>query len=460
MYELKIGTVSDSIALIGDTLAAPFRGGILSSSEPVASPSPAEGKTGDGAITEVYALALEGDPASLAAALSHLQALLNQAATYTRRGLGQPVYLFATPIQGEPQCTSLVLAGSLSPLSSRKNPAPGGSSLSLPDRPQGSLGIALTLERYDYWEGSAAFLPLSNRSATRVTTGISVTNHLDADPGHDNYVEIAGADIQGDLPAAVTIDYTNTAAPGTSLLDSLILHMNAHSHPADFAPVYEASGVSDAACSSGSKSIVSVTPTDGQVLIWTVPDSQAALAAGNDFMLLLRLAAPLPAADVIFHASLSLSAYQLLETPWTLAPAGQGLIELGVLTLPPALAGVEAGPATLTLRLYAHTTGGSRSVELDFLYLAAMDAYRHLYRVGRLLYNDECIVDDGFTGQCYLETNATALVAPNYNAFGAQAFLTPGLTHRIGFFQAGAHNAEIDRPGWVHVQYKPRRSIL
>jgi len=89
-----------------------------------------------------------------------------------------------------------------------------------------------------------------------------------------------------------------------------------------------------------------------------------------------------------------------------------------------------------------------------------MDGYRRLTKIGRLLYVDECIVDDGFTGQCYLETNATALVAPNYNGFGQQPLLTPGLTHRIGFFQVGVNNAEIDRPGWVHVQYKPRKKVL
>ena len=440
MYELKLGTLDDQVAILGETVSAPFRGGALSPSTPQSLP-------GGGWTTEVYTLALEDSPGEIAAALSHLQALLTRAASYTAHGLGKPVYLFATACQGDPQVTSLVRSGAIAAL-------PGAAS-----RAQGSLGIALTLERRDYWEGAAAALPLTNRSATRVTTGIAVANHLDADANHDNYVEILGADIQGDLPAAVSIDYTN-ASPAAYLLDSLIVHLNANSSPAALAPVYEASGTADAACSGGSKAVISLTPTDAQVLAWTISADQVSCAAGNDFMLLLRLASPLPAADTIFHAALAISTYRLLETPPVLLPASQGILELGVLTIPPSLAGVQAGPASLSLRLYAHTTGGSRSVEVDFLYLAAMDAYRRLSRVGRLLYSNEAIVDDGFTNQCYLLTNASALVAPNYNAFGAQAYLVPGLTQRIGFFQVGAHNGEIDRPGWVHVQYKPRKRVL
>jgi hypothetical protein len=73
---------------------------------------------------------------------------------------------------------------------------------------------------------------------------------------------------------------------------------------------------------------------------------------------------------------------------------------------------------------------------------------------------DECIVDDGYTATSYLETNSNAYTAPNYNTLGNQFRLVPGLTQRIAFFQCGPNNAEIDRPGLVHVQYKPRKRQL
>lgn len=318
----------------------------------------------------------------------------------------------------------------------------------------------MTLNRLDFWEGPLTVLPLTNRTANRVTTGVAVVNHLDADAYHDNYVEILGSDILGDLPAATNVDYTN-ASVSTYQLDSLIMHLNAYSTPGTLTPVLEATGTADGSCSGGSKASAFVNTTDTAILNLNIQPAQALAAAGNDFMVILRLAATIPAADVLVHAFLTNIGWKLLDLPPVLLPASQGIIELGVLTIPPGINPLlESGPATIGFSIAAKTTTGSRTIYIDYVYLAAMDGYRHFNRVGRTLYYDECIVDDGFSGTCYLETNATALIAPNYNTFGAQFKLIPGITQRIGFLQVGAHVGEIDRPGWVHVHYKPRKRYL
>jgi hypothetical protein len=443
MYELKLGTDTDQIILLGETVAASWKGGVLKKST-----AGSQTSFDIGLVMDVYHLVLEDTPANISTALTHLQALLNQAANYNRHHTGKPVNLYATQVQGDTQYTSILRNGFYDPIT--------GSTA----RDQGSVGISLTFDRFDFWEGPSTIVPLSNRSANRATSGVAVVNHLDSGAYHDNFVDILGSDIGGDLPAAANMDYSNASAVAYSL-DSLIMHLNAYSAPTTFTPVYEGTGTADASCSGGSKASAFVNTSDISIFSFNILPAQALAAGGNDFMVLLRLAAPIPSADVIMHVYLANIGWMIFDLPPVLVPAGQGIIELGVLTLPPGINPLlEAGPATIGLTLSAKTTTGSRTIYIDYVYLAAMDGYRRFNRIGRTLYQDECIVDDGYGATCYLETNATALIAPNYNTFGAQFKLIPGIAQRIGFFQVGAHAGEIDRPGWVHIHYKPRKRYL
>lgn len=53
--------------------------------------------------------------------------------------------------------------------------------------------------------GTPAELSLTNGNGTDVTGGLRVYNHDDAGSGHDNWVEIDGADVSGDYPAKVKL---------------------------------------------------------------------------------------------------------------------------------------------------------------------------------------------------------------------------------------------------------------
>jgi len=70
--------------------------------------------------------------------------------------------------------------------------------------------VGVALMRHPDWYGAEAQLPLTNRNGTNNTSGLTVYTVNDSQAGKDNFVDITGADIDGDLPAPVRIEVTNT----------------------------------------------------------------------------------------------------------------------------------------------------------------------------------------------------------------------------------------------------------
>lgn len=88
MYELKLGTSTDQVTFLGETIAAPFRGGVLKQSSAGSSAA-----RDIGIVEEIYDILLEDTPANINTALASLQRIFNQAVSYNRRRFGKPVYL-------------------------------------------------------------------------------------------------------------------------------------------------------------------------------------------------------------------------------------------------------------------------------------------------------------------------------------------------------------------------------
>lgn len=125
MYELKLGTDTDQIIILGETVTAPWRGGVLKKST-----AGSQTAFDIGLVMDVYYLTLEDTPANIATALTHLQALLNQAANYNRHHTGKPVNLYATQAQGDTQYTTILKNGFYDLVTGT------------PAREQGSVGIS------------------------------------------------------------------------------------------------------------------------------------------------------------------------------------------------------------------------------------------------------------------------------------------------------------------------------
>ena len=92
------------------------------------------------------------------------------------------------------------------------------------ERQRHSQGVKLTLQREHAWEYADPYpVPLSNGNGSRVTAGLLVHNHLDATPGHDNFVEVTAADAPGDLPARLWIQLKHIHKSG-AVLGSVWIH--------------------------------------------------------------------------------------------------------------------------------------------------------------------------------------------------------------------------------------------
>ena len=120
------------------------------------------------------------------------------------------------------------------------------------------MDCRLIITRRHYWEGAEAELELSTSSLAAGTGGRSIYNHDDAGTGHDNWVQIAAAQVAGSLPAGARIEIY---CLGTSRTwRKIFVAHNALSDPAKFDHVLEAESrlsggtiTSEATVSNGNK---------------------------------------------------------------------------------------------------------------------------------------------------------------------------------------------------------------
>jgi len=158
-----------------------------------------------------------------------IEALLRQAEEYQKRHVGARVYVELDPGASGTVYRSEILSGKV-------------------EWPDDTLSmwwanrktrVVIAWTRRYYWEGPEIELPLTNGNGTNVTGGLTVYNHDDGDAGHDNYVQIAGADVGGVIPAPAKIRTLNTYNSSARSAQFFVAH-NAFSTPTSFAHILEA----------------------------------------------------------------------------------------------------------------------------------------------------------------------------------------------------------------------------
>lgn len=336
---------------------------------------------------------------------------------------------------------------------------------------QGRVLVSITVMREPFWEGPEAYLPLTNGNGVNVSTGINVYNCNDnsgASPNkRNNYVEITGANVTGDLPANCRIEATNKYV-GDNLGYLFIGHNT--TDPANFVQVLEAESAvggaaqADATCSNGQFNRVTLrNGIEERALKWTLPTATLNAAAGNFVHAIIRYA--LAPGDVRMKVQLEWNSTRLHTTPSVYPRDGFAtkLKDIGVFRLPPWLIG-QTGMDSIDLVLLAYQNSGfDSSIDVDFLALLPAENYRFLYTMGYGVAQDKRIVDDGITDTYYLDNGAGAnKIGIIQSGGGPQVQLIPGLTQRLYFWQAGQSlfNGAIDRLVSVRVAYRPRRSGL
>ena len=414
--------------------------------------APEAAEFGAETITETAVCVIEGSAATIRAAVNALETLLHDAWLRSRVQNAR-LWVEYRPIDSDGYFRSEVLGGSVQWSS---NPAKRRL-----DASTNTVEVAVTWTRRNWWEGAEVELELSTSNQAAATGGRTIYNHDDSGTGHDNWVQIAAAQVAGDLPGAVRVQLANSVGSARSYR-KVWLGVNSYSDPANFAHVLEAesasgggSVVSDANCSNGSR--LDIAPNASTItLTWSLSAAQLQRTQGRWFRLLLRVndhSGDLRVRPEVRDAS---GTYTLWSgDSVVLRSLYGGIYDLGSVPLPPGGFATAYGALTLALQFT-----GTSLTELDFVQLTPLDSFRYLECMGSVA-NGESVVDNGYEGLAYVLSSAAYL--PLVSPRGEPLMLTPGRLQRVFVLQqnlTGNSLAPIGDTMAVRVWHRPRRRTI
>lgn len=409
--------------------------------------TPADPQKGEATVIEsIEVLFYAASVAAMRTAIDSLQKLLDAARRRQAWGVGPVVYLLYQP-DGDATAWRSAIVDARLEYNENTLRAWG----------QAKLPATLIVEHAAERDGDLTQLPLTNGNGSNNTSGLTVNSHLTASAF--NYVQIAGGNVGGNLPAPVLLELTNNTG-GSVTYYEVMLANNAFSDPANLTHLLQAeTGIvagggtvsNDATCSNGQYVAFSFTGSAGQ--FYTLSQALLQDAQGYDFHLLARFRALNARAFVrpsIYEATGTYAIWSGDEVELPLiSPA---LADLGVIPLPPG--GYSAAWGALRLRL-DWRAGTTVQVDTDYLAFFPTHTFRRL-RVVPAVGSTGTIVDDGIEGRAYLRVSAveTAGVTPS----GMPLLLWPGATQRIYFAWSLANwTAPIAQTFSVKAWYRPRR---
>ncbi len=318
------------------------------------------------------------------------------------------------------------------------------------------IEAALLLTRGPF-EGAEVQLTLTNANGTNAAS-IVIWNHNDGGTGHDNWVSIDAAEVAGTLPAPVRLQFASNIS-GNRYWRNWWVCANAYNDQANFTHVIEGESrvagygtiTANATCSGGNYNALSVT-TSGQMQ-WDLAADEVARCAGYPFRLLAR-----------FHGSDNNLTYAQAciydQTGLVELIAGDlvqsdtyGVMDLGVLRIPPDVYATGYGALRLVLRLYV---SGTKTINLDYIQLMPADTTRLMVQRGMVhVLNTENGLDESevraYGGG---PTNGT----PIYILKGNPLLLTPGKLQRLYFLVTDSTGGSDIADNWdVQAWYRPRR---
>jgi hypothetical protein len=324
--------------------------------------------------------------------------------------------------------------------------------------PQAKMPATLVLQREPYWEGALTQIPLTNSSASNNTSGLTIYNHDDGGASHDNYLQIAAADVGGSLPAPIKLELTNGTG-STQSWKQIWLACNAFSDPANFTHILEgetqvAGGTTGSNADSSNSSYATITINTQDVHQWTLSAALLQDAQGYDFHMLARFRSvngTVYIRPAIYDSS---GTYAL----WTGDESQVGLlsdaiIDLGVCPLPPGGYSTAYGAQRL---YWGMRSASSIVVQTDFIAFFPANTFRKL-RMLSLTANGVKVTDDQPEGRAY--SVASSVETPNVAVSGLPLTVWPNTLQRIYVLWSYADlSASISTTMSVKAWYRPRRA--
>ena len=328
--------------------------------------------------------------------------------------------------------------------------------------------VTLVIERAPYWEGIEAQIPLTNGNGTDNTTGLAVYNHDDAGAGHDNYVQIAAANVEGDLPGATRLEITNNYATG--LLYDLWIGQT-WTDPANLVHILEGEDSSvgadqvNAAASGGYFTRTALSSgSEAELFNWTLSAAFLNACKGRFYKLLARFHNMDNLTSVRFRLRIQYQVTTIWQSGQVSLDATRAIQirDLFTLRLPPWLP-EQTGLLAIQMSITGQqSTGSPINVDLDFLEVCPVDGWRQITPVGYGVAQNQRVIDDGIGGALYVDDGSGTGKIGILTGYGAPVMLQPGKLQRLYFLMhsASINTAEIARTISVKLFYRPRRQSL
>jgi hypothetical protein len=334
-----------------------------------------------------------------------------------------------------------------------RSPLRGGE-LTLLEGDPTSRGVRLTLRRPPWWEGSLQALPLSNPNGSRLTGGLTLSNHQDDHTGHVNYAGLAAADLPGSLPAPFQAVLRAVGA-GESL-HTVLLGLGTDLEDADGALRHALEGEAAQAGAHAALSVITAgtasggacarltwsTPFWAHLATWTLPAADLGYLRGRRVHPVLVLATPPASAGLTlaWRVTAAPGAAPLAQSALFPAQVGHGLQVGPALHLPPLALGGGPYPA-LYLELWAESTPAlPGTLDVDAVHLLPAEGWLCAYPLGGTPAGWDLVLD-GLEGRVYSREPATGARALTHVVGGEWPHLRPPHAHRLYLLwetQAGA----------------------
>jgi hypothetical protein len=407
-------------------------------------------------VTDKADVLLLGDLAGVRVTIQALNGLFRQAKSYQERRLGAHVFIERDLGDGSWWRSEVVEA---LPLVVDQTLDVGLAA--------GKMQFEVVFTRKNFWEGAQIAIPLSNGNGVNVTSGLLIYAIDDGQAGKDNWFDISGADISGELPTPVRLELTNTYDNTLNRTKGVYVGQQWRGNPAqtlvlegenaDYGVTVLPEVPDYNAYSNGQYGQLNVPVAEGYGCYWNLDSVFLANCAGID----LRAFASFTFVPDGTWARLKLLLAGLTtiwETPWVLlnnSPAYWK--ELGILRLPPYL--WDSGTlGMLRLALTFKRPGqAATTINLDYLQLLPLDSWRMINHVGYDLDYQETLVDDQIEEKTY-----AIWVGGDINGYqvtyGGKILLEPGIDQRVHIVASGAYLPR--RTSTVKLFYRPRKLTL
>jgi len=439
-------------------------------------------------VEEQIVVEFVGTPANNRAALQSINRLFEQARNYRFTETGSRVYVEFDPASSGIYYRSLISNGYIEM-----------------DQEtllwQLEIGLRLTIHftREPFWEGALTQLPLTNGYDTNDVAGLRVDNtsiqvpsstvitwddgtpilwdtgdvlEWDDFTGVENFVDISGDDILGDLPANIKVEIEHTKSGAAKTKEFFIWH-NVYSFPGSFTHMLEAEDAtgatvtdhSDANCQGGAYATLAWTATtETQIAEWTLSDELVGNAAGGRFAVLARWRGAFPYTNCWTRLVLLTANNKVLwRGDLVNVSSTRELVLLNTMRLPPYLANM-VNTKSIKLRLYAlRNQSGTHSLDLDYLQFSPISGdagWKRFLSVDDGIAYQEKFIHDAIERQDYLMDTTDGLIA-EFTAYGGPILLVPGKSQRLYFNTCDKDGAaKIDQTFDIKVWYRPTRSAL